>query len=353
MKTVLFFPQAQTEENFYLGNLTKTISGDCRPVGMNRVVHGEIKGFFAAKACHLNWLENIRGKSEVRCIVNFIIRFAFLICLKILRKKIVWTVHNKVAHDQNRGRKYSIFLMGVLMRWSDKIHILCEETLNEVPDLKKYKSKICIIPHGDYFQNFGEGQVDLRQKYKLPEGARIILFTGKIGPYKNLDLLIDCFNRAKLSERNFVLLICGACKDETYKRHIEAKSKEYSSVVVDFHFIENNSMGDYLNQSDILVAPYDIASSLNSGTMWMAFSYKKTMILPEIGCVRGEKVIYDNAFVYHYSTAKEHEEQLTKVMMKIKDVPREALAEKGTSLYNLMQQKSWESHKADWLALYD
>lgn len=35
MKTVLFFPQAKTKENFYLGNLSRTISQNYEVIGVN------------------------------------------------------------------------------------------------------------------------------------------------------------------------------------------------------------------------------------------------------------------------------------------------------------------------------
>lgn len=349
----MFFPQARTLENFYLGNLTRTISENCEAVGVNELFHGRWKKFFSAEVCHLNWLENVRGNHEVKCLANFLVRLAFLVCLKVFRKKIVWTAHNKVAHDQKRGRKYSQILMKLLMAWSHKIHILCAATQKEIPELQKYASKIVCIPHGDYFENFGRGTLDVRAKHGIDPQKKIIFFTGKIGPYKNLDLLIESFNRSRLAESDFALLICGACKDENYKQKILAKVKTSPSVYAEFHFVENSLMGDYLAQSDLLIAPYDISSSLNSGTMWMAFSYKKSMVLPEIGCVQGEKEIFENAFVYHYESAEEHALKLCETLEKLKDETRESLFEKGNRLYSYMQAKSWNAHKEEWLSLYD
>ncbi len=353
LKTVLFFPQARTQENFYLGNLSRTISSDYEAVGVNQLFHGQWKKFFAAPVCHLNWLENVRGANEFKCLANFFVRLAFLIFLKLFRKKIVWTVHNKVAHDQKRGRKYSQVLMKLLMAWSDKIHILCQATLDEIPELQKFSSKVICIPHGDYFENFGCGNLDIRKKYGIDLQKKIIFFTGKIGPYKNLELLIDCFNRSRLAESDYALLICGACKDADYRRKVQAKVNASPSVYADFRFVENSEMGDFLSQSDLLIAPYDISSSLNSGTMWMAFSYKRTMVLPEIGCVQGETPIEENAFVYRYGSATEHADKLCEALEKLKEETAESLSEKGNRLYSYMQTKSWNSHKAEWLSLYD
>lgn len=353
MKTVLFFPQAKTSENFYLGNLARIISGKFRVVGMNQILHGHLKEFFVAKVCHLNWLENVRGNNEFHCLLNFIFRFGFLCCLKIFRKKIIWTVHNKVAHDQKKGRKYSKILMEFLIHWSDRIHILCLATVEEVSQLQNFREKIFYIPHGDYFQNFGHGKIDIRQKYGISQKSKIIFSTGKIGPYKNLELLIEGFKKTKLDKSDFILLICGKCNDENYREKILQKSESCKSIVVDFQFIENDYMGDYLEQTDVLVTPYDIESSLNSGTLWMAFSYKTPMICPEIGCVRGESEIKKCSFIYHYDTPETHFPALCKVLENLKTESRESLAEKGNRAYVEMQKRSWKTHQKEWILLYD
>lgn len=320
---------------------------------MDQVFHGHLGAFFTAKICHLNWLENIRGNSEIRCLLNFILRLEFLCCLKIFQKKIVWTVHNKVAHDQKRGRKYSKILMKILMRWSDRIHILCSETVTEVPELQHFRKKISCIPHGDYFQNFGCGKIDIRQRYGISQDTKIIFSTGKIGPYKNLELLIDGFKKVELSQSNFVLLICGKCSDENYRKKIQQKIGACKSIVADFRFIENDCMGDYLEQSDVLATPYDIGSSLNSGTLWMAFSYRTPMLCPEIGCIRGESEIEKCSFVYRYDSPKSHFGALCKTLETLKKETRESLAKKGNLAYSEMQKRSWNFHKKEWVALYD
>ncbi|MBS7392435.1 MAG: hypothetical protein KIG51_10170, partial [Fibrobacter sp.] len=67
----------------------------------------------------------------------------------------------------------------------------------------------------------------------------------------------------------------------------------------------------------------------------------------------GEKTIAENAFIYRYASAEEHAEKLCEVMEKLKTETAESLFEKGNRLYSYMQTKSWESHKQEWLSLYD
>lgn len=355
MKTILMFPQKQTKINQYLSNLVKTVSGTYNVVGVDEAIKKKCLSLFRYDICHLNWFENIKSKGQIKSFFEFSLRFLFLTYLKTRNRPIVWTVHNKVPHNQDVSRKYSVLLMNLLMRWSTRIHILCEETIDEIPQLFKYKNKIVEIPHGDYFNNYGEGSVDLYAKYNIKREKKIILFTGKIGPYKNIQLLVDAFLKSGLSDDDFVLLIRGACSDANYKKHLEKSlSEKAEKVYLDFHFIPNEEMGDFLNQSTILVAPYDIESTLNSGTLWMAFSYRKTIICPKIGCVRSSEKLEDIGYFYNYVSAENHLDALIQQFSRLKeDVKNQFLIKKETEALLFMQNNSWEKKSFCWKKLYE
>ena len=269
----------------------------------------------------------------------------------------VWTVHNKEAHNQIIGKKYSKILMCLLLRWSSRIHVLCNATLDEVPELQIWKKKVVMIPHGDYIGNFGEGNVNIREKYGIPADKKIILFTGKIGPYKNIELLVNAFVKSQLAKMNFALLLCGSCSNETYrKKLVLLADNSCPEIFYDFEYVPNELMGDYLNQSDILAAPYSKESILNSGTLWMAFSYKKSMICPLLACMKDVNGIDKITYTYDYENSGEH---LTRLVQTLNimgdDVHQNAsiLREKGYAAFLLMTKQTWASSKQNWLNLYN
>jgi len=273
------------------------------------------------------------------------------------RKPMVWTVHNKEAHNQIIGKKYSKILMCLLLRWSSRIHVLCNATLDEVPELQIWKKKVVMIPHGDYIGNFGEGNVNIREKYGIPADKKIILFTGKIGPYKNIELLVNAFVKSQLAKMNFALLLCGSCSNETYrKKLVLLADNSCPEIFYDFEYVPNELMGDYLNQSDILAAPYSKESILNSGTLWMAFSYKKSMICPLLACMKDVNGIDKITYTYDYENSGEH---LTRLVQTLNimgdDVHQNAsiLREKGYAAFLLMTKQTWASSKQNWLNLYN
>lgn len=356
MKTILMFPQKYADSNLYLLNLEKTISGTYNVVGVRESLRNKISVFFSYDVCHLNWIENINGKSKIRCLLNFLFRLGFVIFLHCRRRPVVWTIHNKIPHNEIAGRKYSLFLMKLLMRWSTRIHILCDATFEELPALKRFKEKVVTIPHGDYCNNFGEGHIDVFSRYRIPRDRKIIFFTGKIGPYKNLELLVKAFEQAEPDLSGFVLLICGFCPDRSYLEHLKKARLENrnSNVIWDFHFIPNGEMGDYLNQVSLLIAPYDVTSALNSGTVWMAFSYHKTIVCPRLGCVRNIDNADDMAYFYDYETPEKHLIALTEVLKKVgcESSSGRRLSEKGESAFSFIKRQSWESKASCWINLY-
>lgn len=357
MKKILIFPQRDVVSNLYLPNLVKTIAGEYEVVGVDFALKHKKRFFFMYDVCHLNWLENIKGNSEFWCFCSFVVRIVFLFFLKIFHKPIVWTVHNKMAHNQTIGKKYSKILIHLLLKWSTRIHILCKETLEDVPALKLFADKVVMIPHGDYIGNFGEGKVDLYKKYGIPQDKLIILFTGKIGPYKNIELLVKAFERSQNLDSRFVLLICGKCSDvKYYSRLLSLVHQDAKNIYFDFNFIPNDCLGDYLNQSAILVTPYSKDSALNSGTLWMAFSYGKTIICPRLGCVKDIANVEKFAYIYDYENDIEHLGHLIESfnqMMQDVFLNVNVLAEKGKQALITMQGRTWKKNASLWIHLYD
>jgi glycosyltransferase involved in cell wall biosynthesis len=219
--------------------------------------------------------------------------------------------------------------------------------------IKKYKEKVVVVPHGDYFGNYLDNKIDIRKRYKIADNKRILLFVGMVRKYKNIEVLVNAFNKSKIN-KDFVLLICGSCNDEEYKDSLRKMASK--NVIFDFSFVNNDEMYSYLEVSDLMVAPYDKTSSLNSGTLWMAMSYKKTMILPAIGCTKdfdASKYLY----IYDYSSNNSHVKELQKTFDKVYDEyieDKEVFKKKGEAGYKFMKnERSWLKNKEKWLALFD
>ena len=244
--------------------------------------------------------------------------------------------------------------MSFLAKKADKIHIMCKETLNNAY-LKGYENKTVLIPMCDYIGNYGSKGINIKERYEIDENKKIILFSGMIRKYKNIELLINAFTKSNLKESNFILLICGLCTDEQYKKELEKISK-IPNVKFDFSFIEDEEMGDYLEQSEILISPYNKKSSLNSGALIMAMSYKRSFICPLIGTAKEIRDYDKILYTYDYENDDEHFEKLIDTLNKLeKDVRNDEniLKEKGKLAYEYIKNnQTWQGRKMDWINLY-
>ena len=76
------------------------------------------------------------------------------------------------------------------------------------------------------------------------------------------------------------------------------------NVIFDFRFINNGEIPSLLSKVDIVLIPYNVESSLNSGVAILAFSYAKTVISTEIGTVLD---FLDSGMVYVYNNSQNDE----------------------------------------------
>jgi glycosyltransferase involved in cell wall biosynthesis len=331
---ILIYPNAKSSDNCYLDNLSGILSPKFHVDGYFDIKSEGIKKILSYDYYSLNWFESISGNRPKW--ISFMRKFFLLSLLKISNKKIVWTAHNKIPHESNI---YSEMLISLLKKLSSKIHILCHATIVEC-DLKKYEKKIVYIPHGDYFNNYPPSDFNVKKHYSIPQENNILFFIGKIRRYKNIELLISAFEKSKLSKENWTLLICGNGK-------LNLQTSE--NIILDFNFVPDGKMNAYLEQSSLLIAPYNKKSVLNSGTLWLACSFAKPFVLPAIGCVQDIPNKEEFLYIYDYANQNDHLKNLTDTLNMVNT---SALKVMGKKAYSFIQQNSWENNKEKWLGVY-
>ena len=344
LNRILIYPDNASKSNKYLENVARTLGEFYQIDGYYSIKAQGIRRILGYNIYYMNWYESFYSSNKLK---PFIGRIILLLMLKLLGKKIVWTVHNKTAHEDNIYSKLLFFFM---KKMSFKIHILCPATIQKC-SLQKYEKKIVFVPHGDYFNNYPQSDFDIFKHYSISSGCKILLFIGAIKPYKNMELLIDSFERSDMPGNNWKLLICGEIKDSRYRAEIEMHILNKKDVIMDFNFIPDDKISSYLTQSNLLIAPYNKKSSLNSATLWLAFSYSKTMILPNIGCVRDLPNRDDFLYVYNYETEAEHLDNLVKTLNKV-NKDSLFLEEKGKMAYKVMEENSWKNNREKWKNLF-
>ncbi|MCM1120970.1 MAG: glycosyltransferase [Eubacterium sp.] len=284
----------------------------------------EIYDLREIKSIYLNWAENVFQDKDIRLIKK----------AKSCGVKIVWVYHNKIPHDSDKT-DMAIRTTRFLIKISDVIIVHSHQSIEILkqfePKLKYEKVKFLAHPEfvGDYF---GYAQPD-----ETPRNKERFLFAfySQLRPYKNIEILINAFNRLDKSYE-CELVIVGQAPSKEYFNLLKEMAQNNDKITLTAQYINSLEMAAYLEQADILVLPYSYKSVMNSGTMIMAFSYKRTVIVPDI-CMAND---YDDSLIYKYTYGDEenHIHELHKKMeMAYKD-GKERCREKGEKLYHIVTQ---------------
>lgn len=334
----IIFNPPDNPENKYIGLIT----AELRKQGYR--VHG-LDGFFSSlrhfrsiKLVHLNWFENIDDRNFRVALRSFLRKMVVLAAIRLSGKKLVWTMHNRVSHEK-RWNFFSRTITQILIRRAGAIVIhshMSRELLRQASP--RAAAKAVYIPHPHYINSYPAALPD-----KLPanEGLQLkLLFPGMIKPYKNIELLIDV---VKNIGSGIVLTIAGEPVNESYRQKIMEQARAADNIRLRLRFIPDDEIAALFAACDAVVLPYDISSSLNSGTAILAFSCKKTVISPEIGTItdlfpeKKEQFM----FPYRYTSVSTHKQALQQQIEKATVIHRrdpEALAQMGQALYDHMEK---------------
>lgn len=291
------------------------------------------------KIFNFNWYENIYNKNKFLSIYTYYKRIIIIYILKILRKKIVWTIHNKLPHDSNNEKLCKKF-MYKLYNLSDLIIIHCNDTINELNFIQKNKEinkKIIKINHPNYIGLYNN-KLNLKKIYNIKENDIVFLFIGQIKPYKNIEIIIEVAKRIKYDNVKFI--IAGKCNDELYKKNLLVNIEDKSNIIPIFRFIKNEEIGDIVSMADSIFLPYDTKSSLNSGTVILACSLGKTVLCPDIGTIK-QINSYENLYSYNYENECDHINKVVKIISDIVESnnAKNILKEKGMNLFKIMNEQ--------------
>jgi glycosyltransferase involved in cell wall biosynthesis len=210
--------------------------------------------------------------------------------------KVVWTIHNKLAHEQHNNQQEIIY-----RRWFakavDKIVIHSQPAIDVVSELYNYKiePKTQVIFHGNYAGNYPAVSInspEFRNLLGVPQNATVFLYVGMIKPYKGIDNLIKAFQ--KLEDPDKFLIIVGKVSDAKYQKCLEEMLSKTKHSFSEFTFIENQKLVNLLNCADFVCLPF--ADTLTSGSTILSMTQGKALILPTsarvFGCVPEGGVYY-------------------------------------------------------------
>lgn len=289
------------------------------------------------KIVHLNWYENIVGESFLKIWISFFLKVCVLLLLRVNGKSIIWTMHNKLPHGKNKLHIQKK-LMILLIKFSSTIIVHSKVSEKYIFELvspnEETRKKIKYVPHPDYIHRYGSIVIDKKKEAKLN-----LLFIGAVKPYKNIEILIDL---AKKYSNEINLSISGKSIPDSYSRELIERGKNNSNILFNLDYVKDEDLPVLLSKSDILVLPYDMTSSLNSGAVLLAFSYERAVICSAIGTVEDEEINKIN-LIYKYKNHQDHFQALEnkiKQAIKMKKDDQEIFRKKGKLCYDFIQNNN-------------
>ena len=233
---------------------------------------------------HMDWPHDLyRGKMYVHQILKRIMYISGL----AYKKKIplVWTAHNLVAHEAN-NHFYEKKMVQKLINHCSGIVVLSETSkklLYSTYNVKENTS-VEVIYHGHYIDAYPNTILrdEARQILNIDLSKKVILFLGRIQPYKGIEQLIAAVT--DLDDSEYLLLIAGPSSSLEYIKTLEHNiyNKNGSdSIIMHPDFVDDTELQNYFNACDVVALPYQ--RILNSGSLLLAMSFGKSVIAPRLG----------------------------------------------------------------------
>ena len=329
----IIFNPPDNSENQYISILVRGIEENGFSVNGLEDLFKNRTHFQSIKLVHLNWFENLDESSRAAMWKSFFRKTVALLSIKASGKKLVWTMHNRLSHEKGSGN-LSRLLVKMLLKSVDAVVIHCAETETVLREIYPgFQGKILLIPHPHFIGTYGPTS-DSPEK---TQGPLKLLFTGAVKPYKNLELLIQVCQQFGDAVH---LTIAGKPASTGYAEDLQRLTAGMDQADLQLSFVEDHQIPGLIGESNLLVLPYDLRSSLNSGTVILAFSYGRTVICPRIGTIDELAAAQSDFLTYSYTSESEHESKLRTAIQKALDIKKEntfGLLQMGGKMQDLMR----------------
>lgn len=272
-------------------------------------------------AIYLNWIEDKMDERDR----------ALLLKAAEVGIRIYWVFHNRVSHDRNKERTCRANIKFLLENVSDII-ILSRSSIKYlyeyIPHLDR--NKIHYLPHPEYIGNYGTLE-NTTFKKNIGESEFVFGCIGNLRPDKNIELIIRAFKRFPYRKESKLFLV-GGINGDNYLELLERLIDGDENIILLPEHIPDYMMDSYVESADVLVLPYDVKTSMNSGVMLLAFTNRRTIIVSDI-CMTDE--FKDGLFYrYSYVSEEDHIVQLATQMEKAYMDGRAAVRKRGELLYD-------------------
>jgi glycosyltransferase involved in cell wall biosynthesis len=224
---------------------------------------------------------------------------------KFLRKRIVLTAHNVNAGKRDGNDTILNRLsLRIQYRLADHIFVHTEKMkLELIEGFDVQPRRITIIRFGinNAVSNTALTPGEAKQRLGIGNAERVILFFGRITPYKGLEYLITTFQQMLARADSCRLIIAGrperGCEGywsairETIQQDVQS-----GRVLLRAHFIPDDELEVYFKAADVLALPY--RHIYQSGVLFLSYSFGLPVLAADVGSLKDDIVEGRTGFVF-------------------------------------------------------
>ena len=233
---------------------------------------------------HLHWISPFVFPKKNRFFETIMLCYfvLFVSFLKLIRYRVVWTLHNLCPHDKNF--KFYLIAEKIVSYLCNAKIVHSKNTVKEMQKLGFNIRNTYVISIGNYIGVYKNNitKESARKYFEFNENDFIFLFFGRIEPYKGVENLLEVFQKITKKRKNIKLLIAGKCDNKYLKKLLSNYKNIFKDdVKICTNFIEDNKVQYYFNSANVAVYPFKKITT--SSTVILALSFRKPVICPEMG----------------------------------------------------------------------
>lgn len=234
---------------------------------------------------HIHWMYSFKlpGPPKVAARAAFASSMTFLFLAKLLRYRIVWTVHNVLPHQAITSNDLAVRRR--LARIADAVIVHSTSTLPALAAAGITVTDATVIPHPSYVGRYpsGASRSASRESLGVPDDAAVCLFFGRIEPYKNVPALISAFSVVAAAQPDAYLVVAGACKDPVLRAELTTMLSSVDRAAAELRRISDDELGSFFAAADVVACPFlDVTTS---GSAMLALSFGVPIVAPRIGAL--------------------------------------------------------------------
>ena len=243
---------------------------------------------------HIHWIDGFhrgtipklgiykpRAFVSIVRIANFLLK---LLMAKILKIKIIWSIHNVSSHEYH-NTIYEAFVTKILLRKASKITAFNKHIIKEIRKRYNFSGDISLMRQGLYEGCYPDNvtKSQARNKFGISENNVVFLLFGHLEEYKGVDILIKAIRIINSDE--IKVIIAGSPKHNLeYAGFIRKIASNDDRIILWDRYIRDDEVQYFFRAADYTIYPYRRID--NSGVLFLTYTFGIPCVVSNRGGVK-------------------------------------------------------------------